>query len=131
MPMLVEDKGVEIDFSRRTWFPKLTICSPSVLEALYYSNSVFGNHILKFCMVMKDVVTPLFAYFQRNEAGTVVNIYGEEHSFIFEVLYSIKAACGLAVRVTSGSLRIPKSSKGNSDMRAKEDQCKIILSDMS
>lgn len=65
---------------------------------------------------MKDIVWPILRFFdERQEGGTVLNLYGDEVEFMFEVIYSMKAACGLSMRVTEGSLKIQKVYKGNSD----------------
>ena len=43
MPFLVEDRGCEIECTRRTWFPNLTLLSGEQLERIYYSNTVFTH----------------------------------------------------------------------------------------
>jgi len=113
LPVLYEDKALEIDYSRRSWFPKMVLCSHYMLERIYYANSIFSQQLLRFIISLKDIVFPILKYFdERNEAGTVVNIFGDHHQFIFEVLYSIKSGCGLAMRVTEGTLRILRQYKG-------------------
>ena len=32
MPMLKEEKSIEFDLSKTTWFPKIDMCGPAILE---------------------------------------------------------------------------------------------------
>ena len=43
LPVLYEDKALEIDYSRRSWFPKMVLCSHYMLERIYYANSIFSQ----------------------------------------------------------------------------------------
>ncbi|CAD8058177.1 unnamed protein product [Paramecium primaurelia] len=133
MPNLIEDNGLYLECTRKTWFPNLQLLSCDQLEKVYYSNTVFSHQILRFVVIIKKIVMPILQYFQeRAEAGNVINIYGEQHEFMFEILQSLKALSGLAIRTADATLRVQKSFKqGSVDSRTKEDVCKVIISTLS
>jgi hypothetical protein len=46
-------------------------------------------------MKMKDIMFPILDFFKLSKKrGRVVNVYGYQHDFLLEVLYSLKACCG-------------------------------------
>ncbi|CAD8145566.1 unnamed protein product [Paramecium octaurelia] len=132
MPMLKEEKSIEFDLSKTTWFPKIDMCGPAILEQLSSSDNYFCDSLVKFTTEMKAIMFPILDFFRLDKKkGRIINLFGEQHDFVLEVLYSLKAFCGQAINYTQGSLKKKKNYKCTNSYKINEMQCTIMLATLS
>ena len=62
---------------------------------------------------MYNVVVPILKIISNKKTpyGHVVNLYGENYEFVYEVLNSLKSACGTFIRTCNGGLKISREYK--------------------
>ncbi|CAD8158771.1 unnamed protein product [Paramecium pentaurelia] len=132
MPMLKEEKSIEFDLSKTTWFPKIDMCGPAILEQLSSSDNYFCDSLVKFTTEMKAIMFPILDFFRLDKKkGRIINLFGEQHDFILEVIYSLKAFCGQSINYTQGSLKKKKNYKCTNSYKINEMQCSIMLTTLS
>ncbi|KAM3135580.1 hypothetical protein pb186bvf_012251 [Paramecium bursaria] len=117
LPMFQDERTIEIEI-KNGWVDRLLMQVPSILNNMEQVSNLYCNNIIEFCHKMYNVVVPILKSISNKKAqyGHVVNLYGENYEFMYEVLNSLKSACGTYIRTCNGSLKISREYKNQKQM---------------